>query len=217
MLLLIEFGHLMRFSIYSCVEPASDSLSKDNMLKSYQLSQRNSQTVRPLLLFKIAKLVGLKHIGNLYLYLLVVKFPSGMSQRFVLLAPDSKPLVGVLVARGRLKISLDLLLILLRKVQAANSLPLSVTISYVKLQKLSWWEVCADPHLFLSAISLMRECGMPNLEHGGMKIRSVLLPTIPLSTKKSQTLVSLWKNGCLYIRARVANVASLIAKPARKP
>ena len=172
--------------------------------------------MKPLLLSKIVRLAGLSHTENWYPFLLEVKFLSGTPQRFVLLAQDLKHLVVVRQVQGHSKISLDSQLILLKRLQEENSLPSNVMISSVRLQKLSWSEVCDDQHLYRLVISLMSGCEMQSPGLGGTTIRSAHWPITLLRTKRSQTLVSLWKSGFRFIRARVVSVVSSIVRLAKR-
>ena len=156
------------------------------MLRNYLQSLNTLVLAIPRSLWKIARLVGLRLIKNLSPYSLEVKYQSGMYQKFVLLARDLRPLEGEPQDQDLLKISSSSQLTLLREQQGENLHPLNVTISYVKLQRLSWLEESVDLLLLAYPISQMKGCEMPSLVLGGKQTHNEHLQTTPLHTRRNQ-------------------------------
>ena len=206
----------MKFYTSSCVVRALDLVWRDNMLRNFLQSLNTLLIQIPLLSFRTAKLVGLKHIGNSYPYLLEVKFQNGMCLKYVLLVQDSKHLVVELRGQDPSLISFNSPLILLRERQEESLLPSNVTILFARSRRLSLSEALDALRLFLCPISRTNECEMLRAVLGGNKTLNEPWQIIQLPIKRSQKLEFSWKNGSLSISPKVVKEASSIEKRQRK-
>ena len=178
------------------------------MLRNFLQSLKTLVLAIPRSLWKIARLVGLRLTKNLSPYSLEVRYQSGMYRKFVLLVQDSKLSVEEQVDQDPSKIFSNSPVILLREQQGENSPQSNVTISSVRLQKLSWWEESVDLLLLAYPISQMKECEMQSLVHGGTKTHKEHSQTTQLRTRKNQKLEFSWTNGWHYTSPRVENEES---------